>query len=172
MEVPASTLEGLESPRAGRTAAWLRRGFLALVLAVALAGGSGLLGAYTSTATATGGGYTLTLSYPRVARAGLDTVWEVRVAHPGGFDKPVTLAVTSSYFDVFETQGFHPDASKSTDDGRFLYLTFDPPPGDTLVVDFDAYVQPASQTGRSATIAVVDGTTPLVSLDYSTRLVP
>lgn len=177
MDAPESTITGLESRAAGRAAVLLRRGFLVLLLLLVVAGLCGALGVLTSTSSASTGGWTLSLTYPRIARAGLDTTWEVRVTHPGGFSKPITLAVSSDYFDVFETQGFHPDASSSTQDGRMLYLTFEPPPsGDTLVVDFDAYIQPSSQVGRDATVAVVDhtagGPLPLVSVDYHTWLVP
>jgi len=177
VDVPESTITGLESHAAGRIALRLRRGFLLLLLLLVVAGVTGALGVLTTTSSATTGDWTLSLSYPRVARAGLDTTWEVRVTHPGGFSKPITLAVSRDYFDIFETQGFHPDASSSTQDGRTLYLTFDPPPsGDVFVVDFDAYIQPSSQVGRGATVAVVDhtaaGPVPLVSLDYHTWLVP
>lgn len=107
-----------------------------------------------------------------VARAGLGTTWQVAVRHTGGFDGPITLAVTGDYFDVFETQGFHPDASKSRRDGSRIYLTFDPPPGDTFVVDFDAYIQPSSQRGRTASVSVVDGPDTEVSVPFRTRILP
>ena len=94
------------------------------------------------------------------------------MTHPGGFGKQLTLAVTGDYFDIFETQGFHPNPTDETRDGHDLYLTFTAPPGDTFVVDFDAYIQPASQQGRSATVALVKGTTPLVWVSYRTRLLP
>jgi hypothetical protein len=75
---------------------------------------------------------------------------------------------------MFETQGFHPQPADETRDASTLYLTFTAPPGDTLVVDFDTYVQPASQAGSAATVAVVDNATltPLTSVHVSTRLTP
>ncbi len=153
-------------------ALWLRRAMLsAMALAVA-ADLLSLLGVRTSTASAQGNGYGLSLHYPSVARAGLDTPWQVTVTHPGGFGKQVTLAVTGDYFNIFETQGFHPEPAEETRDAHTLYLTFTAPPGDTFVVDFDAYIQPASQQGRSATLAVMDGATPAVSVDFDTRLMP
>ena len=153
-------------------ALWLRRGMLAAMALAVVADLFGLLGVHTSSQTATGHGYTLTLHYPSVARAGLDTPWQVSVVHPGGFGKQLTLAVTGSYFNIFETQGFHPQPADETRDGTTLYLTFAAPPGDTFVVDFDAYIQPASQQGRSATVSVLDHGTPEVSLSYHTRLMP
>ena len=65
-----------------------------------------------------------------------------------------------------------PNPSDETRDGRTLYLTFTAPPGDTFVVDFDAYIQPASQRGRAATVALVEATTPVVAVRYRTRLLP
>jgi hypothetical protein len=80
-------------------------GVLALLV---LAGLCSLLGVHTTTATATANGWTLTLNYPRVARAGLDVQWQATVSHPGGFGNDITLAITGDYFNIYETQGFHP----------------------------------------------------------------
>jgi hypothetical protein len=109
-----------------------------------------------------------------MARAGLDIQWQATVTHPGGFGKQVTLAITGDYFNIYETQGFHPQPAQETRDGTTLYLTFTTAPGNTFVVDFDTYVQPASQAGSAATLAVVDPQTlaTLTSVDFRTRLMP
>ena len=173
MEVPRSTIEGVESADEARTAVGWRRIFLAALLVVVVAGAVGFLGDTTRTARASGGGYELQLTYATTARAGLDVPWEVTVRHTGGFPgKSLTLAVTGDYFDIYETQGFHPDASASTRDGRTLYLTFDTPPADTFVLAYDAYIQPASQVGRSGTVGVVQDGRQVVSLDFRTTLLP
>ena len=80
--------------------------------------------------------------------------------------------MTGDYFNIFETQGFHPEPADETRDAHTLYLTFTAPPGDTFVVDFDAYIQPSSQRGRSARVSVMEGDTPVVSVDIDTRLLP
>jgi hypothetical protein len=170
--VPASTLEGLETSEQGRTAIWARRGFLILLLLLVLAGLVGLLGVHTVTSRASEDGWTMSLKHAGIARPGLDVPWEVTVTHAGGFDSDITLAVTADYFDIFETQGFHPAPSDETNDGSTLYLTFTAPPGDTLRVSYDAYIQPASQIGRSGTVSVVDGSRRVASLDFRTFLVP
>jgi hypothetical protein len=144
---------------------------LLLGLAV-LAGLVGILGVHTSTATTSRDGYTLTLRYPGIARAGLDVPWQVTVSHPGGFGQEVTLAVTGAYFDIFETQGFHPQPSAETRDAHTLYLTFDAPPGDTLVVSYDAYIQPASQAGRDGWVEVMDGDTVVARTSVATTIQP
>jgi hypothetical protein len=161
-------LEDAGSP----VAAWARRATLLVLAIIVAASLTGFLGVHTATATSTRDGYTLSLRYPQVARAGLDVEWQATVTHPGGFDKGVTLAITGDYFDIFETQGFHPQPSEETRDANTLYLTFASPPGDTFVVYYDAYIQPASQQGKSARIAVLDHDVPVVWLDYKTHLFP
>ena len=156
------------------SAIWVRRGALTILALVVAAGLSSYLGVHTGTVSADDGLWGLNLRYPQVARPGLDVVWQATVHHPGGLGKQVTLAISGDYLNIYETQGFHPEPSDETRDGRMLYLTFTAPPGTTFVVDFDAYIQPASQAGSSATLAVVDPQTlaPLTSVDFRTRLLP
>lgn len=172
MTIPASTLDGLESSQEGRVAVWLRRIFLTLLLCFVLAGLAGLLGVHATTSRASEDGWTLSLRHAAIARPGLDVPWEVTVTHAGGFDSDVVLAVTGAYFDIFESQGFNPEPSDETRDGAMRYLTFNAPPGETLKVSYDAYIQPASQVGRSGTLSVVDGGRRVASVDFRTFLMP
>jgi hypothetical protein len=59
---------------------------MALLTVFVAAGLAGVFGVRTSTVTVSSGGYELTVEYPRVARAGLDTLWRVTVHHEDGFD--------------------------------------------------------------------------------------
>jgi hypothetical protein len=156
----------------GRAGLWTGRAALALVACVVLAGVAGLLGVRTETVEAGGSGYTISLDYPRSARAGLDVVWTATISRQGGFEGPVTLAVTGDYFDIFETQGLFPEPDSQTRDADSLYLTFAKPPNDTLVVSYDAYVQPASQIGRDGTLAVVADGDRVAAVDFRTWLAP
>jgi hypothetical protein len=165
-----STLEGIVQP--GSAGRWLARASLTALFLVVAAGASGLLGVHTSSKAASGGGYSITVDYPGTARAGLDALWQVRVVHPGGFEHDVTLTVSADYFAVFESQRFFPEPTDETRDGDTLYLTFARPPGDTLTVGYDAYIQPASQRGASATVSVLDEGRPAASVDFSTMLFP
>ena len=132
----------------------------------------GYLGMKTGTVSASSGGYSLKLQYARIARAGLDVPWQLTITRPGGFDGPVTVEVTGAYFDIFESQGISPEPSDETSDGQWDQMTFDKPVGDTLTIDFDIYIQPASQIGRSGTARVLDHGRPAASVDFKTRLVP
>lgn len=166
-----STLADLDE-ESSTTALWGRRVALFLLALLVVAALVGLLGVHTSTASAERGDWKLTVDYPRVARAGLDVRWRVHVQHPGGFGKSLTIAVSSSYWEIFETQGMWPQPDSEMRDGDTTYLEFDDPPGDTFVLDYDAYIQPSSQAGRTARVGVVVADSEVVGVTYKTRLVP
>lgn len=157
---------------AGPWALHLRRLGLALLAVLVAADLSGLLGTRTGSKTVEGDGYTMRLLYPAFGRAGLDVTWQVRVHHIGGFSDPIVLRVTGDYFDIFESQGLHPEPSSQTRDATGLVLTFDPPSGDTFVVDYDAYVQPASQRGRHARLVLLSHGAPIAAVRFTTYLWP
>lgn len=149
-----------------------RQAMLALMALLVLAALLTILGVHTSTASAEGAGYRLDVVYPRTARPGLDAPLQITVTHPGGFRGQVTLAMSGHYLDLYESQGFRPSPSDETREGDTYYLTFTAPPGDVFRVYFDAYIQPASQHGRSGWVAVIDSGHVVVRQDFSTILWP
>lgn len=172
VHLPIETLEGIESTTESRWSNWSRRGFIVVLAAFVLAGATGLLGVQTRTAHGDGAGWHLDVAYPRIARSGLDVTFEVTVHHEGGFGKEVRIAITGDYFDLFETQGFNPEPAEETRDARTRYLTFTAPPGETFVLSYDAYVQPAAQRGTSGTVSILDDDLPVASADVHTTLLP
>jgi hypothetical protein len=178
-----------------RPTSWHRL-LVGLLTVIVVAGAAGLFGVRSTEASASGGGWTVSVTYASVARAGLDVPWKVNVRREGGFTGPVTLAVTADYFDIYEEQGLDPAPASETADGERLYWTFDPPPagtrpgnsggpsgsvggpgllpasGDELAIDFDAYIQPSSQLGASGEVTVLDGGNEVVSVPFRTWLVP
>jgi hypothetical protein len=172
---PGSTFADVAPPRPRRRAQYIRRAVLSLLAVWVLLGAIGALGVHTGSAEASStDGWRLKVWYPHIARAGLDVEFRIQVHHDGGFgDQDITLALSRRYFDIFETQGFHPDADKATSDGRLIYLTFNPPPsGDDFTVDYDAYIQPASQQGRHAELSLMDDQTKRLTVNFHTWLVP
>ena len=165
-----STLFGV-GPQ-GRAGLWVGRVFLAVPTCFVAAGLLGVLGVHTSSADTRAEGYEVSVDYPRTARAGFDVTWRATITHDGGFSGPVQLAVTADYFDIYETQGFFPEPDSQTRDADTLYLTFAAPPGDTLVVSYDAYIQPSSQIGRDATLAVRENGRDVAAVNFSTWLAP
>jgi hypothetical protein len=151
----------------------VRRCFtVVLVLLVAL-GLTGALGIHTSTAHAAAGATSVRVDYPRVARAGQDTLFRVTVRHDTAFGSdPVVIAVSKRYFEIFETQGFEPSPDTESATGRYYYLEFDSPPGRVLTLTYDSYIQPGSQIGRGADVVVTVGDEQPVRAHVTTWLVP
>lgn len=168
-----STLSPIRTLAVARRAMHGRRAAIAVMWLVVIAGGIGLFGVHTETVRASVGSYHASLDYARVARAGWDVPWHLVVRKDGGFGEgTITVAVSRSFFDVYETQGFHPAPASETSDARYVYLEFAPPPGDTLVVDYDAYVQPTAQIGRRSELTVIVDGQEQVDLHWHTFLFP
>ncbi|MEE2059299.1 hypothetical protein [Rhodococcus artemisiae] len=170
--IPDSVLDDVGTFARSPTVAWIRRGAVVLLAVIVLVGLTGRLGVYSATTHASGGEYELHLEYPRIARPGLDVPWNLTVRKPGGFTEPVVIAVDSDYFDMFESQGWTPEPSAETSDAARTYMTLDPPPGDTLTLSFDAYIQPSSQTGASGSVSVYENGIDVVTVDFMTWVAP
>lgn len=160
-------------PEQARRARTVRRVLLVVFAAVLALGALGFLGVRRGSVTASGGGYDLAVTYPRVTRAGHAVPLEIEVRRAGGFgDQPVTVRMSAGYFALFDENGVQPAPSKETATGSDLVWEFDPPPGDTLRVLFDTRTGPNRQRGRGATVAVLDGGVPVVSVSFRTRVMP
>lgn len=134
----------------------------------------GVYGVDTDHVRASGGGFELDVRYGSVSRPALATPFDIEVTRPGGFDGPVTLSVTSDYLAMWDENGLDPEPMSSASDADRTYWTFEPPPeGDTMVVSFDARIEPAAQSGKSGRVAVLDvsGDT-AVEVSFTTRVWP
>ncbi|MDD9350539.1 MAG: hypothetical protein PV363_17265, partial [Mumia sp.] len=96
-DVPEDTTTG--------TARWTTRVVLIALFLFVVAGAAGLLGVRNLTATAEDGGFTLSVNYPRLARAGLDTPLSITVSNPDGVGEEVVVGISQEYLEIFETQG-------------------------------------------------------------------
>lgn len=161
-------------PGTGGRLVWFRRGFIALLAAIVVAGLTGVLGVRSRTVRATAGdGTQLEVRYAQVARAGLDVPFRITVKRPSGFTDKVTLAISSDYLDLFDRNGVDPDPTAATASNDAVIWQFDPPPGDTLQVSVDMEVQGGRHWGRSGRVVVLDDTgSPLVAAGFKTWLVP
>jgi hypothetical protein len=168
-----STLDDVRPVEKGSAAQWGRGVGIAALLVVVVLGATGFFGVRSRTTTVASDGYSMSVTYPQSARAGLDVPWRVRIHHPGGFPKQITLAVTRSYFHMFETQGWYPDADSASSDGTFIYFVFDTQPGsDDFVVDYDTYIQPGSQLGKSADVKLIIAGRLITTASLRTWLLP
>jgi hypothetical protein len=147
---------------------------VALTLFV-LAGATGLLGTRTTTVSRSAGGYDLSVTHPSVSRSGHAVKFEIQVRRAGGFvpSEPVRLRLLSSYFDLFDENGFTPQPDGETSDGRWTYDEFVPPRGEVFTVSVDTRVEPARNHGERGEVAVVDEDgAPVVTVPFRTRLLP
>jgi hypothetical protein len=159
--------------RAGYAATTTALVLLMAVVGVDAVGGVHLLGVDSTTVRDRADGVELAVTYGRVSRPALATPFDIEVHQPGGFDGPVTLAVDQEYLRMWDENALYPQPSSETVDGPWLVWEFDPPGGDTLLVSYDARIEPAAQEGRSGAVAVRDehGDN-LVEVSFTTRIWP
>jgi hypothetical protein len=161
--------EGLRNARVDRRISTVLAAGFGLVVVVALLGLLGVKSDTTSTRMADG--TEVEIHYARITRPGLASPWAVTVHRPGGFDGPITVRSSSSYFDLFDENGLDPDAAAATQDGDMVIWEFDPPPGETFRLSLDARIEPGAQWGRDATTEVeIDGA--IATLSYRTWVLP
>jgi hypothetical protein len=170
--VASSTLADVRRAEEGPLPRWGRWIGRAGLLLVVVAGAFGVFGVHSRTIRAGDSGYAVSVTYPQVARAGLDVPFRVEVQHSGGFASSLVLSISADYFRMFETQGFFPQPDSMNSDGTSIYLTFDHPRGEDFVVDYDAYIQPSAQIGKSADLKVLVGGSVVARTSLHTWLVP
>lgn len=169
----SSTLPEARTPRQVRRARNQRRLGLILLMLFVLAGALGMFGTRTGKASATAGGYTVTVTHPKVSRPGHAIRYEVEVRRPGGFDGPIHMRFSSAYFDLFDENSFGPAADSETTTGAYDVYAFSPPPGDTFIVSSDTRIEPARQRGEKGEVSVLDDSgRPVVTVRYRTRIFP
>jgi hypothetical protein len=148
-----------------------------LVMALALFEtlvGSSVYGADTAKTRATHGETQLEVRHPTVTRGELEVPLEVTVTRQGGFAEPIVLAITADYLSLFITQGPEPDPSSGTATADELILTFEQPPGDTFVVEWNLQAKAVgSFTTANAHVAVLDSAhEPIAAVDFDTKVRP
>jgi len=154
-------------------ARWGRRAYLALLGGFLLLGLLNVFGSRTGTASAAANGYTLRVEYPATTRSSLPVTWQLTLKHPGGFAGPVRIGMPIEYFNLFDFNNTYPLPTDTLNEGGLVIMVFPAPAGDTLEVLLDARTQPGLRAGMSATTAVLDdGNRALVSVHYTTRVVP
>ena len=150
---------------------------LALLVGLAVVDAAGFADVYgvdTDHVRADGGGYALDVRYGTLSRPALATPLEITVVRAGGFDGPVTVAISAEYLSIWDENGLDPDPASSTTEGDWLIWEFDPPlRGDTLSVSFDGRIEPAAQRGKRGRVAVLDDAgNEAVSVSFQTRVLP
>ena len=178
--VGISTVDGLRTEAEGRRPKrfWLHAAStaaLSLLIGLAVLDGVGLVdlfGVDTTRVRASGGGYDLEVRYGTVSRPALATPFEIVVTRPRGFDRPIKVAVSSSYLAMWDENGVVPSPAAETSAGRWVVWEFDPPLGDVLTVVYDGRIEPSAQSGRDGMVAVLEDDEPVVQVHFHTAVRP
>jgi len=121
---------------------------------------------------ASGAGYRLEVEHPTVTRPALASVLRIRVAREGGFDEPLQLGVDRRYLELWDLNGILPAPSGETAEGRWVLWEFDPPPGDELLITYEARLEPGVQAGRDGAVAVFEDDEPVAVVRFRTEVRP
>lgn len=134
-----------------------------------------LLGVRTGTVTAEADGYSIEVLRAQVSRPGLATPFGVEISTVDGSDLPqvITLKLDTSYLSIFDFNGLEPTPSASFSTDRWTWWSFDVPPDQaSLHVALDARLEPSVQWARSGSAALeIDGVN-LVSVGFTTWVMP
>jgi len=147
---------------------------LMVVVAIDAFESMAILGVDADTVEDSDAGVDLTVTYGAVSRPALATPFDIEVHREGGFDdEPVRIAVDQEYLRMWDENGLVPAPASETVMGPWVVYEFEPPIGDTLLVTYDARIEPAAQEGRSGAVAVLDGDDrAVVQVDFTTRILP
>lgn len=150
-------------------------GLLALIMALAVLDGLDVwntLGPDERHRTASGGGFDLDVEYPSITRPALASVFRVEVHRDGGFDEPVQIGISRKYLEAWDLNGVLPSPAAEASLGEWILWEFDPPPGDELLVTYEARLEPGRQTSVPGEVAVVVEHEPVTAVRFTTVVRP
>ncbi len=156
---------------ASRRGLWWRRGILAVLTLFVLAALTQQLGVRTDTVEGASGDLHVTIRYADRVRGALASPFSLTIERAGGFDGPIEVRTRQSYLEIFDDNGFEPDAASMTTEDGFVIWEFDPPPGDSLQIILDARIEPGV-FGREQGTTTVSADGDAVTLDYTTWVAP
>ena len=162
-------------PDAGARGVWIRRAVITVLAAIVVLALFGFLGIRSRTVAASSrdGATHIDVRYAQVARAGLAVPFEVTVRRPGGFDGDLTIAVSSSYLDLFDRSGVDPEPAGGAAGPRAITWRFDEVHGTTFVMSMDMQVQAGKHFGRTGFVTVRDrGDGTVARATFKTWLAP
>jgi hypothetical protein len=115
----------------------------------------------------------LTVTYPELTRPALASPFAIEVVRPGGFgDDKIELAISRTWMEVWDENGFYPTPSAETGDDQWLVYEFDPPDGDTFRFFYDARLEPARQESVRGAVELRDGSAVLAAVEFQTKVRP
>ena len=122
---------------------------------------------------AAGDGVTLVVEYPSTTRPALASPFRIRVERDGGFDGPITIALSRPWIEIWDLNGVFPNPSSETGDDEWVEWEFDPPDGPVFEAFIDWRMEPAKQESQDGVIELRDETGDvLATVDVATTVRP
>ena len=151
-----------------------RRAGVGVLVLITAAAAFDALGPRTGDTSADGGGYSLDLEYPQIARAGEPAPLVLIITSEDAFGESVQVRFCATYFEHLDFQAWYPSPSAEASEGDWVVYEFDPPPsGQTLRVALDARVAPGQLGGRDACeVSVLTAGEPAVTATWTTWRMP
>lgn len=162
--------DGIDLPRhrdfQGRQASvWLRRAALAVLLLFVIAGLANVFGQASTTSEASGAAGTLTVTAPEAVRGGIYYQARFTIAAKRAIESPV-LRLDRGWYEQTTVNTVEPEPAATESDERYVRLRFDPlAAGSSLVVYLDLQANPTNVGTHDADVALLDGSTPIASVD-------
>jgi hypothetical protein len=153
----------------------LRIASISLMAVIFLAGLVGFLGVRSATATASGDGLSVEVTYAAITRAGLATPFDLRVTTEDGSPLPatVTTRIGSAYLAMFDENGLAPQPVSTFQSDEWTWWTFEVAQGASLLeVSLDARLEPGVQWGQGSTAAVEIADQEIVAVEFDTWVMP
>lgn len=174
METSDETTSELSDAPQSRRGRWSRRAGIGLLTLIVVAAGLDVFGPRTGETSREGGGYTLDVVYPQIARAGEPAPLHLVVSTSSQFGDTIRMRLCDSWFDHLDFQSWYPNPSAETSAPGWIVYEFDAPPtGTTLDISLDARVAPGQLGGRDrCEIGVLVDDEPVVTADFTTWRAP
>lgn len=129
---------------------------MGVIVVIVLGALLGVAGLRTSSASGTNGAIDVVVTYAEVTRPGISTPFRIEVTSTTGEPLPaqLTIEIGDDYLSMFDENGVDPAPDFEYFDGEALAWTYEVDDETTLVVDFDARLQPNIHRGRDASVTV------------------
>lgn len=167
-----------ESSGVVRRRRWLYRmvmGLLVGLLGLAVLDGLDVVDAFgpdEDVVEVAGEGYVLRVEHPSVSRPALASIFRITVEREEGFDGPLQLGISRRYLEAWDVNGILPAPAGETALGDWILWEFDEPPGQELVITYEARFEPGLQAPRQGRVAVFEDDVPVLTTGFTTAVRP
>ena len=116
------------------------RGIVLAMVAVFILAALGNVFAMETTSTSVSPSHTVSVTAPRISRAGMDAKITVKLDTPKKVSGPITLKLEQDYLDGFSAYDISPAPDLESSDGRMLVLEYAAPNESSFRLDIDGTV--------------------------------